>query len=173
MQTKYSTGQIRVDYIRNWKLSYDMTSYSGQHYEALAPDTLDLQQCINLAVNTITGPTETNADYQLYANDNFRANPPQMELVPSCLCHAKHIEAMLLIRTAPGSSLNDHIDRVWMSNRLRMISLAVKFSATDSDFFTCVTTTVQGPGTEKRGIGSFAMNQCIGSLYDINKASHM
>ena len=101
--------------------SFDIPPYRGERYEALVPDTLDIQERAALAVNGLTGPTDPEKDHLLYFNANFRTNPPHMCHRGADICQTKFEEALPLMRIASGSSLNDHIDPVWMEIALRQI----------------------------------------------------
>ena len=43
-----------------------LPSHSGQQYEVTVPDTLDLADMAALAINGVTGPTNSEADYTVY-----------------------------------------------------------------------------------------------------------
>ena len=40
--------------------------YAGRRYRATVPDTIDLQDMAARAVNGLTGPTDPDADYEIY-----------------------------------------------------------------------------------------------------------
>ena len=48
----------RIGYIREDIPEFDVPAYAGESYEALVPDTLDLEERAALAVNGLTGPTD-------------------------------------------------------------------------------------------------------------------
>ncbi len=110
-----------VEHIRQTIPSFDVPSYGGRSYEVMAPDTLDIQQRIALAVNGLTGPTDPDKDYLLYFRVNFRSNPPSMSHGPSDICQIKFMESLPLMRLASGAALNDRVDPVWMKTALGMI----------------------------------------------------
>jgi len=87
----------------------------------MVPDTFDIQSRCALAVNGLTGPTDTDRDHLLYFPVNFSANPPSMRHSKSDICQTKFMEALPLMRLASGSNLNDHVDPIWMATALRMI----------------------------------------------------
>ena len=97
------------------------SEYNGEQYEVLVPDTLDIQERAELAVNGLTGPTDTEKDYMLYFRVHFNANPPMMSHSGSDICQVKFMEALPLMRIIGGSDKNKQVDRVWMSSALRMI----------------------------------------------------
>lgn len=110
-----------IKYIRNDIPTFDIPAYNGQRYEALVPDTLDIQERAALAVNGLTGPTDPEKDHMLYFTVSFLSNPPRMIHRGSDICQTKFEEALPLMRTISGSSLNNHVDPVWMTNALRQI----------------------------------------------------
>jgi len=88
--------------------------YSGQRYEALAPDTIDLQEMARLAVNGLTSPTDEDADYEIYWWAEFASNPPLMRHNESDSVQAKHMEALPLVRSICGSNQNRQVEKRWM-----------------------------------------------------------
>jgi hypothetical protein len=87
------------------------------------PDTLDIAERAKLGVHAITGPTDPNADYEIYWLVNFALNPPRMthdynDWVQNC---EGLMEALPLLRLATGSTLNDQVDPVWMTGVLRSL----------------------------------------------------
>ncbi len=85
------------------------------------PDTLDLAERIELAVNGVTGPTDPAADCEIYFWANFFHQPPVLTHDWSDWCQPKFMEALPLLRTASGSTLNQHVDEVWKEVILRSI----------------------------------------------------
>ena len=60
-----------IGYIREEVPEFAVPAYEGERYEALVPDTLDLQERAALAVNGLTGPTDPLADYEMYWTVRF------------------------------------------------------------------------------------------------------
>ena len=102
-----------IQYIREHIPSFDIPPYQGQRYEALVPDTLDIQERATLAVNGLTGPTDPEKDYMLYFNVDFRTDPPSMRHRGSDICQTKFEESLPLMRLLSGSGLNDHSSITW------------------------------------------------------------
>jgi hypothetical protein len=94
--------------------------YSGQSYEAMVPDTLDVQEMAKLAVNGLTGPTDPNADYEIYWRAAFNTYPPVMWHAESDNVLTKFIEALPMMRLVSGSSQNMHVEQRWMEVMLQM-----------------------------------------------------
>ena len=111
----------RIEYVRDRIPSFDVPEYKGKTYEDMVPDTLDIQERIELAVNGLTGPTDPQLDHLIYFSVDLRANPPIMSHGRADVCTAKFMESLPLMRLACGSSLNDQTDPLWMEMALRMI----------------------------------------------------
>ncbi len=110
-----------ISHIRQEIPEFEVPEYSFQRYDAMVPDTLDIQERCALAVNGLTGPTDPDKDHLLYFKVDLSANPPVMNHGPADICQTKFMEALPLMRLASGSQQNDHVDPVWMSAALRMI----------------------------------------------------
>ena len=111
---------MAIEYIREESPPFDIPPYEGERYETWAPDTLDLAERAELAINGLTGPTDPDADYEAYWQVNFFRDPPIMfhdvdDVQP------KFMEALPLLRTITGSGHNDHVDVAWMRTLLRSV----------------------------------------------------
>lgn len=109
-----------IEYIREDPLPFRIPPYEGERYETWAPDTLDLAERAELAINGLTGPTDPEADYEVYWQVNFFRDPPVMwhdvdDVQP------KFMEALPLLRLICGSDHNDHVDVAWMRTLMRSI----------------------------------------------------
>ena len=113
--------RFKIEYIRRRIPPFRVPAHKGRRYEAMVPDTLDIQERIALAVNGLTGPTDPEKDHLLYFRVNFRSNPPSMSHGPSDICQVKFMESLPLMRLASGSKLNSQVDRAWMATALRNI----------------------------------------------------
>jgi len=101
---------------------FKVPPYKGERYEALVPDTLDLAERAALAVNGLTGPTDPQADYELYFLVNFKSNPPHMKhSADDPDIQAKFQQALPLMRIISGSCLNEEVDRRWMEVTLHRL----------------------------------------------------
>ena len=110
-----------IPHIRQEIPEFTIPPYEGERYEALVPDTLDIQERTALAVSGLTGPLDPEKDYMLYFRADFRTDPPSMWHGGSDICVAKFEEALPLMRMASGCRLNDHVDPVWMTTALRQV----------------------------------------------------
>ena len=115
-------GEYRMEPKRSSKIEYinqkapriERPAYRGQRYEAQVPDTLDPAEMAALAVNGITGPTDPEADYEIYWRVAFNTNPPVMWHHESDVVQSKFMEALPLLRLASGSEQNPHVEHRWM-----------------------------------------------------------
>src|ERR1035437_7935489 len=129
---EHSYGELPADagqkahtirYIRDSAPEFHIPPYSGEHYEDTVPDTLDIAERAKLGVRLLTSITDPLADHEIYWTADFAVNPPVMahafsDWVQNC---EGFVEALPLLRLASGSSLNNHIDPVWMTGILRSI----------------------------------------------------
>jgi hypothetical protein len=112
-----------IRYIRDKAPEFHIPPYSGTRYEDTVPDTLDLAERAKLGVHMLTAIADPRAGYEIYWAANFLRNPPVMshDANDSVLNVEGMMEALPLVRLISGSSLNDHIDPIWMSGILRSI----------------------------------------------------
>ena len=110
-----------VRYLRDQAPPFDLPPLTGQRYELRVPDTLDLGQRAQLALNALTEALDPQADYELYFRANFNRNPPVMWHDFSDVCDVKFQEAITLMRLMTGNDLNQPAERGRMTARLRMI----------------------------------------------------
>ena len=124
MGNQYAAGWKPGDpigYVRKDIPDFDVPAYEGTRYEALAPDTLDLQERAALAVNVLTRATDPLADYEQYFYARFRQNPPMMQHDYADQCQNRFMEGLPLMRIISGSDLNTEVDRRWMEVALRRL----------------------------------------------------
>lgn len=110
-------SKIPLEYIREQVPHFEEPSYPGRRYSALIPDTLDLQDRAALSINGLTGPTNPEADYEMYFMVYFR-NKPMMSPEIGLECQAKFQESLPLMRLISGGDFNSHVDRRWMEATL-------------------------------------------------------
>jgi len=103
-----------VIYVNDKIPDFAVPAYDGDRYEAMVPDTLDLQERAALAIAGMTEPTDPLADYEVYFFAYVLANPPMMQHSFDYHCTNKFMEAMPLLRMISGSSLDEQVDRRWM-----------------------------------------------------------
>jgi hypothetical protein len=91
-----------IPYVRGEIPGFSVSPYDGERYEAMVPDTLDIEERAALAVNGLTGPLDAQKDYMLYFGVSFKSNPPSMYHGSSDVRVAKFEEALPLLRLASG-----------------------------------------------------------------------
>ena len=124
MSTDLNAGWKRGDpigYIRPEVPDFEVPSYEGDRYQALVPDTFDLQERAALAVNGLTSPTDPLADHEIYFKTVFKHNPPSMHHDWNDQCQIKFMEALPLMRIISGSDLNSGVDRAWTEMTLHQL----------------------------------------------------
>ena len=112
-----------IGYIRSDAPAFELPSYRGERYEALVPDTLDLQDRARLVLNCMTEATNPLADYETYGIVFFLCNPPQMQMDwggPTAV--VKFQEGVPLARMICGSDQNLHVERRWMEITLKSLA---------------------------------------------------
>ncbi|MGD8998258.1 MAG: glycoside hydrolase family 127 protein, partial [Anaerolineae bacterium] len=92
----------------------------GERYEALVPDTIDLQERAELAINALTRCTNPEADYAVYFYADLHRNPPVMYKQEPLM--GKFMEGLAMMRMISGSQLNVHVDQRWRELFLRWLT---------------------------------------------------
>lgn len=110
-----------IGYIREQIPEFEVPHYEGERYEALVPDTLDLQERAALVINGMTATTDPLADYEIYSFFYFDRNPPMMNH-----CHSdgnvnRFMHGTPLMRLVSGSNLNMEIERRWIEAALHSL----------------------------------------------------
>ena len=116
-------GKLSVQYIRPEIPHFEIPALRGRRYHDTVPDTLDIAERAKLCINTLTSITDPNADMEVYWLAKFYRNPPIMLHDFSDWVETAEAmkEALPLLRIATGSSLNDHVDPIWMQVMLKEI----------------------------------------------------
>jgi hypothetical protein len=109
-----------IGYLQQEIPSFELPPNAGTRYDAMVPDTLDLQERASLAVNGLTGPTDPDADYEIYWKVHFNHNPPMMQHDGNDHVQVKFLEALPLMRLISGSDLNRQVEQRWMEVLLQM-----------------------------------------------------
>ncbi len=110
----------QIKYIDPEVPEVELPAYGGKRYQASVPDTLDLAERAKLAVNGLTGPTDAQADYELYFILVLGNNPPYMYHDFNDHVQMKLYEALPLIRLASGSRQNLHVEQRLMEVLVQM-----------------------------------------------------
>lgn len=102
-------GPIRADKLRP----------TGQRYETLVPDTLDLAERARLAVGGLTSFLNAKAGYAPYGHTYFNANPPYLSDMPGGPPNwGKIAESLILARLMCGSEEHLDVDAHMLSGML-------------------------------------------------------
>ena len=109
-----------IGYIREKAPDFGLPGYDGERYEALVPDTLDLQERAALAVNGLTGPTDPLADHEIYWQVFLRCTPPMMRHDWNDHVQVKFLQALPLVRLASGSDASSEVELRWLETFLKM-----------------------------------------------------
>lgn len=118
-----TTPGSNIRYIRDKVQAFEIPPYRGTRYEDSVPDTPDIAEHAKLGVHVLTSITDPTADYEVYWTAEFNQNPAILghdynDWVQNC---EGLMEGLPLLRIVTGSSLNDHVDPVWMTSILRSI----------------------------------------------------
>jgi hypothetical protein len=94
----------------------------GQSYEDTVPDTLDLADRAELAIQGITSMLDPTRDYYMYSEARFSRIPAVIRFTGngSIVCAGKHLESLPLLRSMTGSTFNRDIDSRFMESMLHM-----------------------------------------------------
>ena len=109
-----------IKYINPKKVHVKLPAYSGERYEAMAPDTLDIQERATLAVHGLTSTTDPDSDYEIYWAALLNRNPVYMFHSWNDTCCSKYMDTLPLLRLASGSTLNMHVEHRWLEVLLHM-----------------------------------------------------
>jgi len=114
---------IKVKYVRENIPHFDVPSYGGEHYEDTVPDTLDIAERSKLAIHALTSITDPEADSEIFWFLDIFRNPPIMRHDFSDWVQMAEgmMEALPLLRLVTGDSLNDNVDRTWMTVALKSL----------------------------------------------------
>ena len=92
-------------------INADKLKPSGERYEALVPDTLDLAERVRLSVHGLTSFLNERAYFAPYGHTYFNGNPPYMSDVPGGPPNwGKIAESLVMTRLMCGSEENCDVD---------------------------------------------------------------
>ena len=107
---------------------------TGERYQAVVPDTLDLAGRAAVALNALTGRFNPDYDYEAYEVAHFHAQPPYMQFRHGgFLISAKLAESFPMMRVMSGSDLNLDLEHHMMETMMSLIG--------DDGLFYCPNTT--------------------------------
>lgn len=109
-----------IGYIQPDFPQFELPSYRGERYEALVPDTLDLQDRARMALHCMTEATNPLADYEIYGIVQFLCRPPQMQMDwGGPTVQVKFMQGVPLMRIICGDEKNLEVERKWMEVALK------------------------------------------------------
>ena len=111
----------KIVYVRPNIPSLSVPPVKGKFVTTLVPDTLDIAERAELAINGLVGPTNPSADYELYWWVDINRNPPVMRHELGDWCGLKFMEALPLLRIMTNSKQYDSVDQLWMDVTLKSI----------------------------------------------------
>lgn len=113
----------RIDYINPDAPEFTLPVCSGESYEALVPDTLDLAERARLSINALTRMLNPNIDEQAYFAVHAMADPPTMIHTGASDLNTvgKFLEVLPLMRIMSGSRQGTDAEHVLLQNTLRDI----------------------------------------------------
>ena len=97
----------------------DGSRLTGEYYEAVVPDTLDLAERARLAVNAITGSADVQNNYEIFQCGHLDQQPPNFNHNHGGPCIAKAIDVIPMMRRMSGSKQNEDYDMKIINNKLR------------------------------------------------------
>jgi hypothetical protein len=111
-----------IGYVNASKIpAFHLPPYEGERYEASVPDTFDIAERANLAVNVLTEATNPLADYEAYDLFSPFTNPPSMTINQWYFPYEEgHVEALIRNRIISGSQQNLQVERRWMEVTLKL-----------------------------------------------------
>ncbi|MGH9162734.1 MAG: hypothetical protein ACRD2X_22430 [Vicinamibacteraceae bacterium] len=122
LPARQARARSGIDYIRQDIPAFTIPPHRGERYDDVVPDTLDLAERARLAIHGMTSSTDPAIDYEQYFLAVFYRNPPVLRHEASDpYVQPKFFEALPLLRTVTGSTLNDHVDPVWVRMLLKSI----------------------------------------------------
>ena len=114
-------GREPIGYIRPEIPPFSEPAYQGERSERGAPDTLDVVERANRAIQFVTSWTDPDADYEIYQWNLLHRNPPIMRHdFHAGLVQPKFLEALPLLRHLTGNRSNTEVDRAWAASVLHM-----------------------------------------------------
>ena len=110
-----------MGYVKEEAPEFSLPTYGGERYEAMVPDTLEIQERAALGVHALTEQSNPDADQEIYGNIDFTSQPIAMSHGEGGPCFApKFMEALITCRLISGREQNKHIEEKWLESMLRM-----------------------------------------------------
>ncbi len=112
-----------VVYVRGAAPAISVPPYRGDSYEDRVPDTLDLSDRSNLAINALTRLSDPRADYECWFTVQVNRRPMVMSHEWSDYVgqQPKFMEALTLLRTVTGNTTAQDVELGMMTTAARML----------------------------------------------------
>jgi len=117
---KVFSRQQGIGYIHSDVPEIEVQSAKGDRYEALVPDTFDVEERARLGVHALTSLTDPQSDYEIYWFGDFNRRPPVLLHDLNDWVQPKFMESLPLLRMVSGSQENRHVDQRWSEVLLQM-----------------------------------------------------
>ena len=109
-----------IGYMKDQAPDFSLPDYAGDQYEVMVPDTLEVQDRAELAVNAMTELTDPDADFEIYSDAQLDTTPPVMHHNGAIRLVPKWNEALYGCRLVSGSRQNMEVERTWQEAMFRM-----------------------------------------------------
>ena len=109
-----------IQYINPCVQPVELPDYKGETHTLNMPDTINIQEMAELAINALTALTDPENDYEIYWQVIYAICPPVMQHSESDICEQKFMEALPLMRTITGNLSNLEVEARWMEIILQM-----------------------------------------------------
>ena len=109
-----------IEYVRAEIPKVEMGFPEGERYEAVVPDTLDIEERARYAIHSLTLLTDPNFDYEVYWWTDLTRSPAIIHHDWNDNFGAKYMEGVAMLRYLTGSKENLHVEQRWREVVLRM-----------------------------------------------------
>jgi len=92
---------------------------TGEYYESVVPDTLDLAERARLAVNALTGSADPRNNYEIFQCAHLDQQPPNFNHKDGGPSIPKTIDVLPMMRRMSGSKQNEDYDMKIVNSMLR------------------------------------------------------
>ncbi|MBI4026584.1 MAG: hypothetical protein HY360_16475 [Verrucomicrobia bacterium] len=121
--------------MKTTKAAFEPFTYSGQRYEATVPDTLDLAERAELALNGIGGTIDAEMRYNMFFHVYYAFKTPYLSHHNADItCAPKHAEVIHLLRTICGSDRYMEIEVGQRADLISRIQDGLYWRVYDPDF---------------------------------------
>lgn len=108
-------------YITDTYDEFNLPQYNGQRYEAMVPDTYDIQERALAVQNVLTRAVDPEWDSVMYFRVEFARNPAMMWHGLDDTCNQKYMHTLPLIRLITGDDSKMEVDRGCLEAAMKQI----------------------------------------------------